>query len=196
MADLLAASALEGLLYWCPSMAFIDPLRHRRRYLLRAALGLAGCILMALLLSPLGQDQWALPRRLIMGLFVTALAYLCARISLAGAAYCAVLAEVAAQAVHELWMALQGLLFGRTTLPWRQYWWVEVLFSCLVYLVLRFTVARWLPYEGRYDPGLLQLISGGLLALLFAVLFELLRQGVGVATWNDAIVLPAVLGQF
>lgn len=195
MGDILASAALEGFLDWAALMAFVDPLRRRDRYARRALLGIPYCMAAALLLSPLGQEQWALPHQAVMAAFLAVLAYSCARLTVLGAAYCAILAEVSAQAVHELWMAMQGLLFGRTTLPWRQYWWVEVLVSCLLYLMLRFTVGRWLPQEGRYDPGGIQLVSGGLLALLFAVLFELLSQGLGVTTWNDEIVLPAVLGQ-
>lgn len=33
------------------------------------------------------------------------------------------------------------------------------------------------------------------MALVFATLFELLRQGLGARTWDDKIVLPALLGQ-
>lgn len=195
MGDALAVAAMEGALHWGAAMAFIDPLNHRPKYPLRALAGLAGCILLSLLLTPMGQEQWALPRRLIMGLMVATVAYFCARLPILGAGHCAVLAEVSCQMVYELWMAFQMQVFDGNTLPWRQYWWVELLFTAALYLILRFTAARWLPYEGSYDPGVLQCVSGGLLALLFAALFELLRQGLGLRTWDDDIVLPALLGE-
>lgn len=195
-AAVLGSSALEGGLAWLGAMAFIDPLAHRDRYPLRAALGLPVLMLAALLLYPLGQDEWALLHRALMGLVVALLAYSCARLPLMGAAYCAVLAQVGMQAVHELWMAVQGLALGGSTLPWRQFWWVEVAFSALLFALLRFTACRWMPWNGGYDVGIGQLASAALLALLFSILFELLSQGVGVVAWNEAIVLPAVLGQF
>lgn len=195
MGETLAIAALEGSLHWGAAVAFMDPLRHRSRYPARAAAGLAGCILLALLLSPLGQEQWALPRRLIMGLLVAVIIWFCTRLSFWGAGYCAVLAEISCQMVYELWMTFQMWAFHGSTLPWRQYWWVELLFTAALYLLLRFTAARWLPYEGIYDPNGLQCVSGGLMALVFATLFELLRQGLGARTWDDKIVLPALLGQ-
>lgn len=195
MGETLAIAALEGSLHWGAAVTFMDPLRHRSRYPARAVTGLAGCILLAFLLSPLGQEQWALPRRLIMGLLVAIIIWFCTRLSLWGAGYCAVLAEVSCQMVYELWMTFQMWVFHGSTLPWRQYWWVEFLFTAALYLLLRFTAARWLPYEGVYDPNGLQCISGGLMALVFATLFELLRQGLGARTWDDQIVLPALLGQ-
>lgn len=195
MGETLAIAALEGSLHWGAAVAFMDPLRHRSRYPARAVTGLAGCILLAFLLSPLGQEQWALPRRLIMGLLVAIIIWFCTRLSFWGAGYCAVLAEVSCQMVYELWMTFQMWVFHGSTLPWRQYWWVEFLFTAALYLLLRFTAARWLPYEGVYDPNGLQCISGGLMALVFATLFELLRQGLGARTWDDQIVLPALLGQ-
>lgn len=195
MGEVLAVAAMEGTLHWGAAMAFIDPLNHRPRYPLRALAGLAGCILLALLLTPMGQEQWALPRRFIMGLMTATVAYFCARLPVLGAGHCAVLAEVSCQMVYELWMTFQMWVFHGSTLPWRRYWWAELLFTAALYLLLRFTAARWLPYEGVYDPGVLQCVSGGLLALLFAMLFELLRQGLGFRTWDDDIVLPALLGQ-
>lgn len=196
MVELIAGGLLEGLFYWQAAMCFIDPLRHRGRYPVRAAVGFAICVSAAILLSPLGQDMWAMPRRLLMWVVLTLLACSCTKISVLGAAYCAVLSTVAAQCVHELWMAVQGVVLEDGTLPWRRFWWVEVLFGSGVYLLVRFTVARWMPNNGRYDPSAMQLISSGLLALLFSLLFELLSQGLMVTAWQDNIVLPAVLGQF
>lgn len=125
MGETLAIAALEGSLHWGAAVAFMDPLRHRSRYPARAAAGLAGCILLALLLSPLGQEQWALPRRLIMGLLVAIIMWFCTRLSFWGAGYCAVLAEISCQMVYELWMTFQMWAFHGSTLPWRQYWWVN-----------------------------------------------------------------------
>lgn len=181
MGELIAGGLLEGLFYWQAAMCFIDPLRHRGKYAIRAVAGIAACVLAALLLSPLGQDMWAMPRRILMWVVLTFLAGSCAKLSALGAAYCAVLSTVAAQCVHELWMAVQGIVLEEGT---------------LVYLLVRFTAARWMPNNGRYDPSAMQLISAGLLALLFSLLFELLSQGLMVTAWQDNIVLPAVLGQF
>lgn len=116
-AAVLGSSALEGGLAWLGAMAFIDPLSHRGHYPLRAALGLPALLLAALLLYPLGQDEWALLHRALIGLVVASLAYSCALLPPMGAAYCAVLAQVGMQAVHELWMAAQGLALGGSTLP-------------------------------------------------------------------------------
>lgn len=196
MGELIAGGLLEGLFYWQAAMCFIDPLRHRGKYPARAAVGFAVCVSAAILLAPLGQDMWAMPRRFLMWVVLTLLAGSCSKISALGAAYCAVLSTVAAQCVHELWMAVQGIVLEEGTLPWRRFWWVEVLFGSMVYLLVRFTAARWMPNNGRYDPSAMQLISAGLLALLFSLLFELLSQGLMVTAWQDNIVLPAVLGQF
>lgn len=195
MGESIAVALLEGVFYWQAIICFVDPLRHRNRYPLRVFLTFWGCAAACLLLSPLGQNQWALPRRLLMWGVLTLLACACARLTLLGAAYCALLSIVAAQAVHELWMAIQGAVMESGTLPWRQYWWVEVLVGSVLYVILWLTAARRMPFERSYDPSLMQLVSALLLALLFSVLFELLSQGLEVTTWTGEIVLPAVLGQ-
>lgn len=191
----LGGFALEGVLHWLCTLAYITPLRHRSWYKLRAALALPAFLLTAIGSAPLWQGNMLWARNIVTGVAIALVVYLCASVGWTGAVYCAMMILVSVQAVHELWMALQGLLLQGHTLPWTSYWWVELLFSALLYLVVWRTIARRAVFWNGYETGVIQMILAVLLVVLFMVLFILLQQGVSVVTWNENIVLPAVLGQ-
>lgn len=193
--EALGSSVLEGALNWLGAMAFIDPLHHRPGYTLRAVLALPAFMLAALAFYPLWQVPLSLTRSALTGIVIMMVVYSCARTRWSGAVYCAMLVLVCTQTVHELWMALQGLALQGHTLPWTRYWWVELLFSAAVYLFVWRFLARYAAHGGSYDVGVGQMFISTLLAVLFVILFDLLQQGVSVVTWNENIVLPAVLGQ-
>lgn len=191
----LGSFALEGALHWLCTLAFLMPLRRRGRFWMRMVLALPVLMLTPLGLYPLWESEMLVPRSLLTGVVIALVVYLCASVRWTGAVYCAMMILVCVQTVHEIWMAVQGLALQGHTLPWTHYWWVELLFSAALYLAAWKVLTRRAALWSGYETGVIQMLLAVLLAVLFMVLFILLQQGISVVTWNENIVLPAVLGQ-
>lgn len=164
-------SLAAAFLLWAACAVYLAPLHKRRYFRLWAAALLPLCMAAALLVSLL----WAWPDLAFSALFfLFAILFflLCGDMGLPAALYCAVWAQISQQLTSEAFDLIQKAV--SSVLDWPAPVWVFIaaaLFAA-VYCLLAFTIARWMPVEGRYVVGPRQLT----LALLLQVIFQGLAQ--------------------
>jgi len=170
-------SALGMLLtLWAVCVSFLAPLKKRSHPkarvlgMLAASAALDG--LLALLRPP-----WMWPYLVVMALFSFAFFLCCGDMPVSGALYAAVWAQVCQQLVAETYLLLHE--FAAPRVAWGSLAWLGVaaLLFGTAYAVITFTVARWMPTQGRYAAGPRQLA----LVLAFQVVFELLCRALFIS---------------
>lgn len=176
-----------GVLYWCALAAFCLPLRRKEGFWVRLAISLAPLMLLTPVYSLIFRDcslheQWtASPFVFAISILLLAgLIAFCVKTDWSGAVYCAVWCVIASQMVNELWSVL--LWFIREKFPVAESWpepslylaGIGLLFTVACCVVVRFTIAQSMPYNGMYHVGPRQMGSALVLGMMFTWMYVFL----------------------
>lgn len=155
---------------WAACAVYLAPLRKRRHFRLWAGalllLGTAATVLIWLL-RPWPDLSFTV--LVLYFLFAILFFLVCGDMGLSAALYCAVWAQISQQLTSEVFELVRPS--GPSVPDWPASALALALFSA-VYCLLAFTIARWMPVDGRYVVGPRQLT----LALLLQVIFQGLSQ--------------------
>lgn len=154
---------------WLACVSYLAPLDKRPHVKARAAAMLVLAAAASGLTALLGPWPDWLALSAIFG-FSILFFLVCGDLPLSGALYAAVWAQISQQLVAETYLLLHWVLSPRV--DWGPWVWVGVgaLLFAAAYGVVAFTVARWMPSQGKYAVGPRQLT----LSLVFQVIFEVL----------------------
>lgn len=176
---------------WAACAVFLIPLRKRPYFRLWAAvllpLGIAVTVLSWLLRSWLGLF-YSVPFFLFAVLFFLA----CGDMGLSAALYCAVWAQTSQQLTYEVFELVRQILSSITEWSVPE-WLLELTLFSAVYCLLAFTIARWMPVDGRYVVGPRQLTLALLLQVIFQGLSQLLTRDIQL---GGTYALFIILAQF
>lgn len=162
---------VEGIVTLClAGILYMYPLKHRRRYWLRAFLGSATILLTGILLFLVGQMPLYLSI-LFLYLCMVAFVMFCTLGPWKSSAYCALWILVTQQTVYELWRILYRI-------PEVVEWFPSQVVCCAVVTLVLYTIAgvtlvRSLPEQGVYPVGPKQISSAIFLLVVFEMLFIL-----------------------
>lgn len=173
-----------GVIYWCALAAFCLPLRRREGFWVRLAISFAPLMLLTPVYSLIFHDcsfreQWLVaPLAFAIAILLLAgLVGFCVETDWSGAMYCAVWCAIAAQMINELWSLLMWFLRERFSAvnEWPQpslyAAGLALLFTVACCVVIRFTIARSMPYNGMYHVGPRQMGSALVLGVMFTWMF-------------------------
>ena len=176
-----------GLLYWCAMTAFCLPLRRRENFKVRLAVSLLPLTLLTPLYSLVFRscfpgEQWmaSLLVFTISILLLAGLVAFCVETDWSGAVYCAVWCVISAQLISELWNVLIWFLRERFliagTCPERTLSGslCALAFTAACCVLLRYTIARSMPFHKMYHVGPRQMSSALVLGLMFTGMFVFL----------------------
>lgn len=176
-----------GVLYWCAMAAFCLPLRRKEGFWWRLLISIAPLMILTPVYSLIfrnctPKEQWiAAPIVFTISiLLLAALVAFCVETDWSGAVYCAVWCAIAAQGISELWNVF--LWFLRERFPLLEGCMkhsasallLALLFAVGCCTVIRFTIARSMPYNGIYHAGPRQMGSALVLGMIFTWLFVFL----------------------
>lgn len=177
------------IMLWAACAVFLAPLRKRQYFRLWAAvllpLGIAVTVLSWLLRSWLGLF-YSVPFFLFAVLFFLA----CGDMDLPAALYCAVWAQTSQQLTYEAYELIQQTVSSIPGWPVPG-WLLNLALFSAVYCALAFTIARWMPVDGRYVVGPRQLTLALLLQVIFQGLSQLLMRDIESGSAHALFILLA-----
>jgi len=154
-------------LVWGACVIYLLPLERRGRGVLRPAAFLVLALALGAACGAAALPVW--PALALAAGFCFLFFLCCAGTGWAGAAYCGVWAMLTPQLAGEVWFLC--FQYGQPLLHWSWGWLgVGAVILGAVYCAAAFTIARWMPRDGRYRVGPRQLTS----ALALLALFEIL----------------------
>ena len=163
---------------WAACAVYLAPLRKRRHFRLWAAVLLLPGIAAAVpihLLRPWPDLSFTVI--VLYFLFAVLFFLTCGDMGLSAALYCAVWAQISQQLTFEAYELMQQTVSSIPEWPVPQ-WLLELALFAAVYSLLAFTIARWMPLDGRYVVGPRQLTLALLLQVIFQGLWQLLVRDI------------------
>lgn len=188
---------------WAAELAFWLPLNRRENFRLRVLLNFALTIPFAQLVTwaNSGRTSGPILLAIYIGYFVWAgvSTKLCTPLDIPASAYCSVWIVLTSESIYELWRMLiwaadkggleQPALYSTPMLLG------QTAFTLVVCVLVRFTVARLMPFDGLYRIGPRQLFSAALLGGMFVFQFFSLISTVRNHGREMNLVIPAFLTQ-
>ena len=188
---------------WSAELAFWLPLNRRENFRLRVLLNFAAAVPFAQVITWANSGHAAAPVLLAIYagyfLWVGVSTKLCTPLDIPASAYCSVWIVLTSESIYELWRLLiwaadkGGLEQPELdTIPMML---GQIGFTIAVCVVIRFTVARLMPYDGLYRIGPRQLLSAALLGAMFVFQFFSLMSTLRNHSQELNLVVPAFLTQ-
>jgi hypothetical protein len=174
---------------------YLHPLKHREPARMRVSISFAIAIAASVL------TELVFGKSLLEGylklvcwlLIITIMICVCAQCSKNAAIYVAIWSVITAQFIYELWFVITGIINDFAD-QWNNRWLILILFYSLIYLIVRFTLARKMPTKGSYDIGPRQLSSAAALMVVFEILyFSVINSS--LRGQEDKLWLPIVSAQ-
>ncbi len=168
---------VELLTLWEACAALYRPVRKRRWGWGRAAalLGAGVCLNLAIPLLQPWRGGWLLG---LPGLFTTLFFWVCADMKLPSAIYCGIWAQLIQQLVTGFFV-LVGYYFSPAlalgSIGWPA---VAILIFTAGCIVVSFTIAQWMPVDGRYKIGPRQFLLALSLQIVFVLLYGFEMAGI------------------
>ena len=164
-------------LLWAACVVYLIPLR-KRRYFQISAVGLLLLWAPAGLALSLWRPWPDLSFAALFFLFDTAFFLICGDMGLSAALYCAVWAQTSQQLTSEAFNLIRPPLSGMFAWPAPVWFALSLALFAAVYLLLAFTIVRWMPVDGQYIVGPRQLTLAMLLQVIFQGLSQLLIRDI------------------
>ena len=170
---------------------FLLPLKQRERPWLRVLLFSAVCALVGVLceqiVPPASLVDLALYYCMSSGFFLC-----CGKIAVAEAMYCGIWALLTQQLATEVILLVRDFSGRWNPLPagWMDA--LGIVLGVALYAAIALTIARWMPYQGRYDVGPRQFVSALFLLVFFELLFNLMFSPAAELDSGQAITLLLV----
>lgn len=185
-----------SVILWLSAMIYLFPLKNKKNFKLRMALlGMFCCIAMTFFLIVNNYSfnfRWS---QFLLFYTVLILFFLIgAQVSIMTALYYGVWSLITfemAYEIQEIFNYLKLFIIVEGEWDWINHIWIIILF----YLILAFTVARWMPENGQYKVGPRQLLSSILLLLIYIFFTQMLFSGEVIEkniSLKEAIVLTQV----
>ncbi len=169
---------VELLTLWEACAALYRPVRKRRWGWGRAAalLGAGVCLNLAIPLLQPWRGGWLLG---LPGLFTSLFFWVCADTKLPSAIYCGIWAQLIQQLVSGFFL-LAGYYFSPTPAPGGAGW--PAALALLAFtagcVIVSFTIAQWMPVDGRYRIGPRQFLLALSLQVVFVLLYGFEMAGI------------------
>lgn len=166
---------------WLACVSYLIPLRKRRHPVIRAVGMLALSLAAGGALSLIQPMPIWVPLAAIFGLSILFF-LVCGDMPLSGALYAAVWAQLSQQLTAETYLLIFWIVSPKVN--WKPYVWfgVFILLFGIAYTSITFTVARWMPTQGKYIVGPRQLSLLMLFHAIFETLCWLLFSGMDISS--------------
>lgn len=161
MKENLLSILLSAIVLFGAGLVYILPLRKREKWVRWLPVMFLLNLLCMWLNYELGEAWWVLGQ-LLHYLCAIFMVNRCTKLAWPGACYCAVWICVTGEMVHELWIVFSQYIPELHAQLWAQDLSL-LIFSTVCYLLLFWTVARWMPRGDIYQIGPRQLFSAFLL---------------------------------
>lgn len=170
---------VSAILLWTACAVYLAPLQKRRHFRIQAAVLLQLWAGAAFLLS-LYRTWPDLSFTILFFMFAVAFFLTCGDIHLRAALYCAVWAQTSQQLTTEAFELVHRHISAALGWPGLMWLLLAVALFVLVYCLLAFTIARWMPVDGQYVVGPRQLTLALLLQVIFQGLCQLLFRDISL----------------
>ena len=194
----------RAVLRWGAALAFCYPLKHRKRFWLRAVELLLSLMALTWLLDPMAQSNSLVQLQIsLLGMYIGffillgAMIYACVEIDKKSALYCAVWSLLTAQTAYEGWnlfellCAVKSHPLNMNSVPVKL---LQVLTGVVFYGVICGTLARKIPDKGVYHIGPRQLASAFFMGIMFMLQAALLSSAQAL-DWPMSVVGTTLIGQ-
>ena len=169
----------SAILLWTACAVYLAPLQKRRHFRIQAAALLLLWAAAAFLLS-LCRPWPDLSFTTLFFLFAMVFFLTCGDIRLPAALYCAVWAQTSQQLTAEAFELVRHHVSAALDWPGLMWLLLAVALFAIVYCLLAFTIARWMPVDGQYVVGPRQLTLALLLQVIFQGLCQLLLRDISL----------------
>ena len=170
-------SLVSAVLLWAACAIYLAPLQKQRHFLVRAA-GLLLLWMAATVLISLVRPWPDLAFTALFFLFAVTFFLICGDMRFPAALYCAVWAQISQQLTSEAFELIQQPVSSILNWPAPVWLFLAMVVFAAVYCLLAFTIARWMPVDGRYVVGPRQLTLALLLQVIFQGLSHLLLRDI------------------
>ena len=191
-ANEILQSVYRDLTLWIAILIYIFPLRHRENYGRRVRIALlAGCLISVGLQMILPLSTRNIILDFAIYFLLTILFFLSsARVSWQDILYGSIWAILSQQLTLEIWLILSSKVEPLSKLLPRDWLWLgSAWVYALVYGMIAFTIARFIPENGQYKIGPRQLSSALLLLSVFELLYLMLFKNNSLSENTNLVVI-------